>query len=155
MCDTTGVNRVCHHLANECSHVPGTHYKSSSRLGAGVEGTKRTGKRSRWTGRRGGQGPPSEKIFKGRGQRRGSPPGKREGGVIFCLCAGLVCDFFCLFSFKVHRYAGEPRHIGGHPLGRGPPDGDRKERRREKKGGGKTMQLTWPSRASNQLDKYT
>ena len=61
------------------------------------------------------------------------------------------CFSFSLLFFKVHRYAGEPRHIGGHPPRRGPLDGDREKEKRKR---GRKMQLTWPSRASKQLDKY-
>ena len=61
----------------------------------------------RWKGRMGGQGPPPE-IVKGRGRRRGPPPG-REVRLWGIPPLGCVPVFVFVFAFW---YAGEPRNDG-------------------------------------------
>ena len=74
------------------------------------EGRKNLGKGRRWKGRRGGQGPPPE-IVKGRGRRRGPPPGREVRlGVSFSGCVLGFC-----FAFW---YAGVPHYDGRIPLRR-------------------------------------
>ena len=63
----------------------------------------------RWKGRRGGQGPPPEKLLKGGAGGGGRLKGEKYRGrgarsVSFAFC-------FCLFRY-VHRYAWAPHHNG-------------------------------------------